>query len=232
MNYSSNDNQSSLNIARLYNLYRDPTSKLFLNTNVKQIYAACKRDSTLNQVTYDDIYRFKNSIETLSRLKERNILRGRPRYLSFRKWKTNGPLNICLGDLCFLRDIQGYNEGKHTILVLQDAFSRIAFAKLLNNNSSKEVTRHFADALNFFGGTFLKFCCDRGQQKKKFFLLILIIYTFNLSSFFFLIRGPGGEFKKDFKTELDKRNIILYHTNSSIWPKISLVERLILSLKR
>ena len=167
MNYSSNDNQSSLNIARLYNLYRDPTSKLFLNTNVKQIYAACKRDSTLNQVTYDDIYRFKNSIETLSRLKERNILRGRPRHLSFRKWKTNGPLNICLGDLCFLRDIQGYNEGKHTILVLQDAFSRIAFAKLLNNNSSKEVTRHFADALNFFGGIFL--------------YLFLVIYLFHLA---------------------------------------------------
>ena len=162
MNSLSNDDQSSLNIARLYNLYRDPTSKLFLSTNVKQIYAACKLDSSLNQVTYDDIYRFKNSIETVSRLKERKFLRGRPRHLSFRKWKTNGPLNICLGDLCFLRDIQDRNKGRHTILVLQDAFSRIAFAKLLNNNSSKEVARHFGDALDFFGGTFLKFCCDRG----------------------------------------------------------------------
>ena len=163
MNFTSDNNQTRLKITRLYQLYRDPSSELFLNTNVKEIYDACKRDSSLNRVTYNDIYRFKSSIETLSRNKERNYLRGRSRHLSFRKWKTNGPLNICLGDLCFLRMIKEHNNGRHTVLVLQDAFSRLVFCRLLNNNSSKEVARHFEDALAFFGGTFLKFGSDRGS---------------------------------------------------------------------
>ena len=106
----------------LYSKYRNPTHRIFLDSDVGRLYATAKRDPDLQPVTRCDIVDFKDSLSTLSQSEERRILRGRKRHLSYRKWKCYGPNNILLGDLAFLRDIRSQKGSRYTILVFIDAF--------------------------------------------------------------------------------------------------------------
>ena len=144
-----------------YKKYRDPTSQLFLESDLHKVYAAAKRDSDLNPVRHKDILTFQASLSTLSRLKEQRILRGRKRVLSFRKWRSYGPNNIWIGDLCFIPDIRVRTK-RHTVLVLADVFSRLCFLSLQKGNSSKETANNLVKAFDFFEGIPLKFTSDRG----------------------------------------------------------------------
>lgn len=114
------DFQKKLNL--FYKRYRDPQSGFFLESNTNRIFEEAKRDSYLHSVTRKDIVRFKNSLSTLSKNKERRILRGRKRVCSYRKWISWGPKNILLGDLCFIPNPRDPNGKKYTLLVLLDAF--------------------------------------------------------------------------------------------------------------
>ena len=107
---------------KFYNQYKTPSNRLFLERNVDVLYEQSKRDAELNPVSKQEIKKYSNALATKSRDKERRILRGRKRYLSFRKWKTYGPNNILLGDLAFLRSLKGKNDKKYIILVFLDAF--------------------------------------------------------------------------------------------------------------
>ena len=144
-----------------YKKYRDPDSRVFLETNLHNIYAAAKHDGDLNPVRRKDILTFQASLSTLSRLKEQRILRGRKRVLSFRKWKSYGPNNIWAGDLAFIPNIHDRSK-KHTVLVLADVFSRLCHLSLQKGNSSIETSNSLKKAFQFFGGHPLKFTSDRG----------------------------------------------------------------------
>ena len=150
-------------LSRFYSEYRNPQSRLFLQKNTQQLYKDAKFDALLNPVTRAEILRFKSSLSTLSRDRERRILRGRKRVLSFRRWETFGPKNILLGDLCFLPSLRDKNGKRYIILVLVDAFSRLCFLSLLKNATSGEVARRLDEAFQFFGGPPLKFASDRGR---------------------------------------------------------------------
>lgn len=118
---ASNNFQSTVD--GLYDLYRDPESGIFLETSTRKIYDKVKNDSRFYHVDHATIRRYKRSLETLSRNRERRALGYRKRHLSFRKWRTYGPNNILTGDLCFLRTIRDHQESKkYIILVLLDAF--------------------------------------------------------------------------------------------------------------
>ena len=107
----------------LYDLYRDPNSGLFLETSTDKIYNKVRKDSRFYHVDRPTIERYKRSLETLSKNRERRVLGYRKRHLSYRKWRTYGPNNILLGDLAFLRSIRDHQESKkYIILVLLDAF--------------------------------------------------------------------------------------------------------------
>ena len=112
----------SRKLATLYSKYRNPSSRIFLENDVNHLLAHAKQDPDLQPITRGDIVKFKDLLTTHSRNKERRILRGRKRHLSFRKWKCYGPNNILLGDLAFLRDIRSRSAKKYTIAVFIDAF--------------------------------------------------------------------------------------------------------------
>ena len=164
-----------------YGKYRNPNSRLFLESNVRKIYKAAKRDADLNPVTQKQIEDFKSSLSTLSRLREDRILRGRKRVLSFRKWRSYGPNNIWIADLCFIPDVRNRNK-KHTILVIADVFSRLCFLSLQKGNSSLETAANLKKAFHFFKGTPLKFTSDRGIHIlfPSFFFSFLHLFFFYL----------------------------------------------------
>ncbi len=147
---------------QLYERYRNPTSNFFLVKNVNELYKSAKRDAKLQPVNYSDILNFKHSLESLSREKEQRILKWRKKYLSYRKWVSWAPNCIWLADLCFLRPIKHLNKRGYTILVIQDAFSRCVFLRLLNNSSFIEVKNKLKEAYDFFKGVPKKFGTDRG----------------------------------------------------------------------
>ena len=104
---------------KLYERYRNPTSKFFLVKDTNQLFQEAKKDAKLSTVSYADIINFKQSLENLSREKERRILKWRKRHLSYRKWISWCPNGIWLLDLCFLRPIKHLNKRGYTILVIQ-----------------------------------------------------------------------------------------------------------------
>ena len=66
----------------LYDIYRDPQSGLFLETSTQKIYDKIKNDSRFYHVDRTTIERYKRSLETLSKNRERRVLQGRKRHLS------------------------------------------------------------------------------------------------------------------------------------------------------
>ncbi len=66
----------------LYDIYRDPDSGLFLETSTQKIYDKVKNDSRFYHVDRATIERYRRSLETLSKNRERRVLQGRKRHLS------------------------------------------------------------------------------------------------------------------------------------------------------
>ena len=66
----------------LYDIYRDPDSGLFLETSTQKIYDKVKNDSRFYHVDLAIIERYRRSLETLSKNRERRVLQGRKRHLS------------------------------------------------------------------------------------------------------------------------------------------------------
>ena len=82
----------------LYNkLYKDPSSSVFLDSSTKRIYEAAKRDARLAPIDRSTIERYKLSLESLSRNRQRRAIGTRKRHLSYRKWICHGPKNIICG---------------------------------------------------------------------------------------------------------------------------------------
>ena len=100
------ENDYEKNLGTFHSLYRDVSSNIFLDKNDERIYKETKTDSFLNPISHTQIARYKRSIESISRDREWRILRGRRRVLSFRPWRTYGPNNIGLADLCFIPDFK------------------------------------------------------------------------------------------------------------------------------
>ena len=84
-------------VHQLYKLYKDPSSGLFLESSGKRIYEAAKRDARLAPISRQDIERYKLSLESLSRNRQRRYLGSRKRHNSYRSWKVYGPKNILCG---------------------------------------------------------------------------------------------------------------------------------------
>ena len=83
----------------LYNqLYKDPKSGLFLDNSTQRIYNAAKEDARLAPIDKKTIERYKLSLETLSRNRQRRYLGSRKRHKSFRSWVVHGPKNILCGE--------------------------------------------------------------------------------------------------------------------------------------
>ena len=79
----SDPSSDDLKIQTLAKLYRSPNSKIFLTKNSSEIYRRLKSEINI-PVSYHDIYRLKNTVESLSRGREQRILRGKKRYNSLR----------------------------------------------------------------------------------------------------------------------------------------------------
>ena len=92
-----NNNQDEYVTRKLYELYRDPESRLFLQTDTEKIYQAAKNDAKIHPVTRKEIHDFKSSIESASRDFETRTLRSRQRHITHRQWLSFSPLSILLG---------------------------------------------------------------------------------------------------------------------------------------
>ena len=158
-------------IKRLIQQYKTPYSNIFLKKNTQDIFQAVKKDTELYPTRYNDILRLKNSVESIFRDRETRILRGKSRYLSYRKWITFSPCSILLGDLCFIPSIHGKSHGQHIICVFQDAFSKLVFMKIQRSTKSEETLKSFEESLNFFYsnnvGKYRLFCSDQGKLKHE-----------------------------------------------------------------
>ena len=163
------ENDYEKNLRTFHSLYRDASSNIFLEKNDERIYNEAKTDSFLNPISHSEIQRYKRSIESISRDREQRYLRGRKRVISFRRWRTYGPNNIGLADLCYIPDFKNPKGKKKTIFVYLDAFSRLAYVSLCRNGTAKEVATHLENAFSFVGGPPLKFTSDRGDYFVNYF---------------------------------------------------------------
>ena len=150
-------------LQNFYSLYRDPQSGIFVNKNTEHIYKEAKSDALLNPIKHSDIEKYKVSLSTLSRDRERRILRGRKRVLSYRRWLTYGENNILCADSAFLPDFKNPKGKKKIILVFLDAFSRLCYLSLCSGTTAKESASKLPEAFAFFGKPPLKFTSDRGK---------------------------------------------------------------------
>ena len=108
----------------LYSNFSNPNSVSFASIDVEQVLRDSNSDATRHPVTRDDIKRFQLSLESISRQRERRILKGRKRKASFRKWIVYSPRHLILGDLAFLRKLDATNNSYTIIAVFMDAHSR------------------------------------------------------------------------------------------------------------
>ena len=126
-----------------------------------------------------------------------------------------------MADLCFIPNIRDPEKKRPRIaLIFMDAFSRLCYTSILKSTKSSEIARHLKPAEEFYQGTFKKFTSDRGN---------LIYHHFtnwqNVTKYDYFL--SGAEFKKDFVTALKKSNTRRFEVRQSIFPKISLIERVI-----
>ena len=84
-------------IDKLYQVYLDPSSGLFLDSNAQRIHAKANRDAALAPVTYAEIDEYKKSLEDISRARQRRAIGNRQRHLSQRKWLVWAPKCVLLG---------------------------------------------------------------------------------------------------------------------------------------
>ena len=167
MNNNVSSNDEELINQKLYNNYRNPNSSTFLETNPHKLYSATKKEANLFPVSYSEIQKFKETVESISKSFQRRVLRSRNRHLQYRSWRSYSPLDIIVADICFLPSTTNSKNGKKTILlVLLDAFSRLVKLNVLKNSSSRETIAKFEESLRFFGAnetySYTKFTSDRG----------------------------------------------------------------------
>ena len=157
--------RNDLQIQSLAKLYRSPNSKIFLTRDSSEIYARLRNESV--PVSYHDIYRLKNTVESLSRGREQRILRGDKRYHSFRKFISFSPNHILLSDLLFIPSLRGPSYAPSVVALFMDCFSRLCYAKIQASTASSVTFQSFEESLKFFYanhmGTYKKFCSDRGK---------------------------------------------------------------------
>ena len=158
----------------LYNEFTNPNSPNFASVNINDIYRNSKSDSSQHPVSRSDILEFQASLESLSRQKERRLLRGRKRKASFRKWIVFCPRHLIVGDLCFLRQLDSTNKSQTTIAVFMDAFSRLAHLSTQRTRSSKATLKSFNKAIAFFSkeysNTYKLFNSDLGTEFRGAFI--------------------------------------------------------------
>ena len=63
-------------------------------------------------------------------------------------------------------------------------------------------------------------------------ITISLVFCYNLKNIVILFFPLRSEFKKEFLSELRKRRVTVYHTSIGVFPKVSLIERAILSIKK
>lgn len=157
---------SDQTVKRLVELYRSPTSNIFLTRNAQEIYKAVKNDAKLHPTSYKQIWRLQQTVESSFRGRESRILRGKNRYLSYRPWLNFSPCQIILGDLAFIPNISGKTSKHHVVCVFMDSFSKLVFMKVQKSTLSSETLNSFEEALPFFYGNnvgrYRLFCSDKG----------------------------------------------------------------------
>ena len=80
---------------KFHELYTDPSSEIFLDRNNERLKKFVVQNPQLGNLTEKEILAYKSTLTLLSKDRERQILRGRIRYLNHRRWITYGPNNIC-----------------------------------------------------------------------------------------------------------------------------------------
>ena len=85
------------NLETLYKDFSNPDSKNFANINVEQIFRNAQQDASQHPVSRHEISQLQLSLESLSKARERRILKGKVRKVSFRKWIFFGPRHTLLG---------------------------------------------------------------------------------------------------------------------------------------
>lgn len=158
-------------LQNFYSVYRDPQSAIFVDKDTERIHREAKSDALLNPIKYSDIEKYKHTLTTLSKDKERRVLRGRKRVLSFRRWITYGENNILCADTAFLPDFKNPKGKKKTILVFLDAFSRLVCLRLCSGTTAKEAASKLPEVFAFFGKPPLKFTSDRGKIEKYYAII-------------------------------------------------------------
>ena len=89
------DDNNDEKISHLVKLYRNPKSNIFLSRNSGQIYKDLRNENF--KISYHDIYRLKNTVESLSRGRETRLLHGKRRSLGYRRFLCFSPCHIVLG---------------------------------------------------------------------------------------------------------------------------------------
>jgi len=113
--------------------------------------------------------------------------------------KVESFVQDCIDDNPDIKDLRKLNNGYNYVLVCVDGYSRYTMVKLMNTKKSKEVIHNFKQIIHQYGKPNHIFC------------------------------DLGGEFKGDFKEEMDRLNIKVYHGHSE--SKAVLAERAIKSIK-
>ena len=184
--------------------YNDPENPLHLDLSAKRIIEKLSTDGS--PVTASEIQQFKSSLEYYSMARERRLLRGKKRYLSFRPWVSFSPQSILALDLCFLYDLTTKANSNSTILVMLDVYSRFTRVSLQKNKSAAVTLKNFEQNLPFFTQNF-------PEKQYKYAATDL-----------------GSEFKGTFKKTLkEKYKIDIYHLKMGYHPKVSIVERVVRS---
>ena len=164
--------------------FSDINSPLFGDTNINRVYHEAKSKSLTEPTTLASIKQLQSKVESLSKMKERYILRGRRRHYSHRPWLSFGPRHLLLSDLAFLKRLHvspTQKQSHRTLFLAMDHFSRLIFLKFQKNRSSSETLKSFIQAFNFFtkGNTFKntykKLGCDRGGMITCHFSIQLYI---------------------------------------------------------
>ena len=152
----------------LNRLYHDPNNKVFLVKNSQKLYEAAKQDSLGSGVTFDDVTRFKQKIESISQTKASQRLGGgKNRGYSFRRYKLYGQ-NIISGDLAFipplLQSDTGDRKKYRVLMVLMDCLSRKVSLNFMPDAKSSTALKTFEKSLqeDFPNIKYTKFLSDRG----------------------------------------------------------------------
>ena len=139
-------------LKKLLYRYQDPNDPLHLDLSTQRIIEQLSSENST--VTASEIQQFKSSLEFYTLERERRLLRGRKRYLSFRPWLCYSPQTILALDLCFLHSLTSKTNSHSTILVILDVFSRLARVSLQKDKTAATTLANFESNLSYFTQNF------------------------------------------------------------------------------